>query len=73
MGTVNYVVVLKQTEKDYTDSINKEIIQVNSGIENYLNFIEEDTYMLSQNSLIQEADSRITFILIKKILQVKLK
>lgn len=60
MGIANYVVVVKQTEKDYTNSIKKEIIQVNSGIENYLDFIKEDTYMLAQNPLIQEADSRIT-------------
>jgi len=60
MGIVNYAVVVKQTEKDYTNSINKEIIQVNSGIENYLDFIKEDTYMLAQNPLIKEADSRIT-------------
>lgn len=60
MGVVNYVVVVKQTQRDYTSSISKEIIQVNSGIENYLDFIKEDTYMLAQNPLIQQADSRIT-------------
>ena len=60
IGIVNYAKVVEQTEKDYMNSINKELIQVNMGIVNYLDFIKDDTYMLSQNPLMQEADSRIT-------------
>lgn len=60
MGIITYAKVVNQTKKDYTNSIHKEIMHVNSGIENYLELIKEDTIMLAQSALIQEADSRIT-------------
>lgn len=60
MGMVTHALVINQSKKDYTDSVQKEIIHVNNGIEDYLELILENTQMLSQNSLIQQADSRIT-------------
>jgi methyl-accepting chemotaxis protein len=60
MGMITYTIVVSQTKKDYTNSIQKEIIHVNNGIEDYLELILENTRMLSQSSLIQQADSRIT-------------
>jgi len=60
MGLIVYQKVYTQTEKDFTYSVNKELIHVNDGIENYITLIKENTTMLSQSSLIQEVDSRIT-------------
>ncbi len=60
MGLIVYQKVYTQTEKDFTYSVNKELIHVNDGIENYISLIKENTTMLSQSSLIQEVDSRIT-------------
>lgn len=60
MGVITYGVVVNQTKKDYANSILKELIHVNNGMENQLKLIQENTLMLSQNSLLQELDSRIT-------------
>jgi len=60
MGIANYAVVVNQTKIDYTNSIHKELIHVNNGIENQLELIQANTHMLSQNSLFKEVDSRIT-------------
>lgn len=60
MGIIIYGVVANQTKKDYTSSIHRELVQVNTGIENQLTLIQENTLMLSQDSLLQELDSRIT-------------
>lgn len=60
MGIIVYAKVVNQTEKDYMTSVDKEIVQVNTGIENYISLIKEDSDMLSKSSLIQGVDSRIT-------------
>lgn len=70
MGTIVYVKVLKQTKNDYMNSVNKELIQVNIGIENYISLIKENSRMLSKSPLIQGVDSRITSYVDKKHLLV---
>lgn len=60
MGVTVYLKVAAQTKNDYTDSLHKEIIHINNGIENYLELIQENTLMMAKNSLLRQADSRIT-------------
>ncbi|AQS08865.1 methyl-accepting chemotaxis protein McpB [Clostridium saccharobutylicum] len=66
MGIITYAIVVNQTKNDYTNFIHKEISHVNDGIENYLELIQQNTRMVSQSSLIQQADSRITSYVEKK-------
>jgi methyl-accepting chemotaxis protein len=60
MGIIIYGKVVVQTKDDYTNSVYKELVHVNDGIENYMELIKENSSMLSSNSLLQESDSRIT-------------
>lgn len=60
MGIITYAIVVNQIKKDYTSSIHKELVHVNNGMEKQLELIQENTLMLSQDSLLQELDSRIT-------------
>ncbi|MBB6625639.1 methyl-accepting chemotaxis protein [Clostridium gasigenes] len=66
MGLIIYQKVVIQTENDYVDSLHKQIVHVNDGIENYIELIQENTSMIAQNELIREADSRITSYVDKK-------
>ncbi|NMM62504.1 methyl-accepting chemotaxis protein [Clostridium sp. P21] len=66
MGTIVYWKVVIQTKKDYTNSVNKQLIQVNTGIDDYISLIQEDTQVLAKSALLQQSDSRITSYVDKK-------
>ncbi|WP_411683148.1 methyl-accepting chemotaxis protein [Clostridium thailandense] len=60
MGIIIYIKVVIQTKNDYMNAVNKELAQVNTGIENYISLIKENSSMLSRSPLIQGVNSRIT-------------
>lgn len=66
ISAIVYTKVVLQTKQDYINVVNKELAEVNSGVENYISLIEEDTTMLSKSPLIQGIDSRITSYVNKK-------
>ncbi|EET88757.1 putative methyl-accepting chemotaxis sensory transducer [Clostridium carboxidivorans P7] len=66
MGTIVYWKVVIQTKNDYMNSVNKQLTEVNTGVDNYISLIQEDTRMLAKSELLKQADSRITSYVDKK-------
>ena len=58
--------VIKESQKDYTKSVENQVQQVDNNLNNYISLIEENTNMFAKLSSITQLDSRITSYVDKK-------
>jgi len=54
VSSIVYVKVYSQTKDDYVRAISNEIYQVDTGLNNYMKSIEENTEMIITSSIIRE-------------------
>ena len=59
MEVVIYLEVVRQTEEDYSEAVDKELTQVSNGINNYMELISENTMAFAHDPVMQELGDEI--------------